>query len=330
MLKRVLAVVVFLVLATTLSLRWSRTNQIPSSPLTIRRIAPADRVLRGTPQLPVRVELELVNTTDEPIELAPLKMSCSCQVIKGTDAVVPAHGTTTISLSLRYPPSMSTVISVPIHSPSGDELARTDIVLESDQKPPYFTHLPDNIDIQLIQGLSDGNWNSSANTVEFADQEPYVRGCVIASGKEWLSVSMEMADNIVPKRKEVQRTYPMKFQLQDQAWKDLENRETLQGMVVLRLSDDTERSIPWKITTKPPIVLFYDQNTRKVRGVRRGGAKGKVTLRCIPEGSGELTLSQFEFEQKIEAVVDIVKPLTAIVAEYDGQHDMIHITLEVP
>ncbi len=330
MLKRVLAVVVFLVLATTLSLWWSRTNRIPSSPLTIRRIAPTDRVLRGTPQLPVHVELELVNATDKPIELAPLKMSCSCQVIKGTDAVVPAHGTTTISLSLRYPPSMSTVISVPIHSPSGDELARTDIVIESDQKPPYFTHLPESIDIQLIQGLSDGNWNSSANTVEFANQEPYVRGCDIASGKEWLSVSMEMADNIVPKRKEVQRTYPMKFRLQKLAWRDLESRDKLQGMVVLRLSDDTERSIPWKITSKPPIVLFYDQNTRKVRGVRRGGAKGKVTLRCIPEGSGKLTLSQFESGEKIEAIMENVKPLTAIVAEYEGQHGTIHITLEIP
>ena len=86
----------------------------------------------------------------------------------------------------------------------------------------------------------------------------------------------------------------------------------------------------WRVTTKPPIVLFYDLNTRKVRGIRRGGAKGKVILRCFPEGSGKLTPSHFEFEQKIEAVVDIVKPLTAIEAEYEGPNGMIRVLLEIP
>ena len=330
MLKRVLTVAMIVMLATTVWLQWSRTNQASLPPLVIRRVTPAEGVLRGTPQLPVKVELELTNTTDKPIELAPLKMNCSCQLTKGPDPVIPAHGTTTVSLSLRYPAATSTVIPVPFYSPSGVELARTEIVLETSQSPPYFTNLPDIIDIQLIQGLSDGTWSASAHAIELAEQEPHVSGYDITSGNQWLSVTKEMTEDGPPGAMELERTYQMKFQLQQQAWTDLQSRDTLQGTVMLQLHDGTKHPIPWRVTTKPPIALFYDSNTQKIRGIRRGGAKGKVTLRCIPEGSGKLTATQFESEQKIEATVDITKPLTAIKAEYEGHNGIVHVSLEIP
>ncbi len=329
MAKRLVTAVVVITLGTTFWMRWNRSKHASESPLIIRRVAPEGNVLRGEPQRLVQVELELVNTTEEPIKLAPLRMGCSCQVVKGPDSILPAKGVTNIVLKLRYPPAMRTVVVVPINSASGTELARAEIVLETNQDPPYFTHVPDRIDIHLIEGVTDGTWNASASTVEYANQKPHVTECEIVSGSQWMDMSWEMAENGVSGFLERQRTYHLSFQLKPEGWDELSRRRSLHGQVVLKLSDGTKRSIPWKLTIKPPLLLVYDAKTRKIRGLRRGGAKGRVALYCLPSGSGRPIPDSFDEGQSIEAHVELNDSVTSIEAEYEGLHGPVRISLDL-
>lgn len=317
------------VAVTTLGLWWNRTTGPDSPPLVIRRIVPTEAVLRGSPNEPVQVELELTNMTGHPLELAPLRMDCSCQISKSPDQSIAAGGTTRASLSLRYPPARNSLTPVEFKAPTGELLARIDIPLEVDQQVPYFVDCPERIEIPIIEGLSDPTWSTSAATVELASQPPHVQGIHLNSGGEFVRVSLTNSERSYPGVVECQRAYQIKFD-----WQHAMNSlpaAPVRGVVVLELSDGTERPISWIITRKAPLAMMYDSRAGSIRGVRRSGARGTVTLRCVPEGSGTLMPDRFDSGQPIVAKLEsgASKP-QAVEARYEGVTAVVPVLLPIP
>jgi hypothetical protein len=317
--------------AITVALWWSRSGDRDPDVLQVRRIAPTDAILRGRPHHPVDVELELTNTTRRPMELAPLQMSCSCQVAKAPDKIIAAGGNTRMVLSLRYPPAQQSVSPIEFLSPTGELLARTEIVLESDQSPPYFLHCPDVVEITVIDGESDATWSTSATVAELADEPPYVTGVRITDGAGGLSVAVASTEQSMPGFSECRRTYQLTFQLSDAALTSPHAALPQHGAAVLDLRDGAETSIAWKVNRKPPLALVFESSSSQIRGVRRGGARGPVTLHCVPDGSGTLTPDRFESGQPIVASLEPgpAKP-QAVEARYEGTAAVIPVLLPIP
>ena len=287
--------------AITVGMWWNRTESQASSALVIRRIAPTDLVLRGSPNEPVQVELELTNTTRQAMELAPLHMSCSCQIAKWADKSIAAGGTSRVALSLRYPVARSSLTPVEFKTPSGELLARTDIALEVDLQVPYFVDCPELVEISIIEGVSDRTWSARASTVELSKQPPYVKGVRVTEGGEYVRAALTNSEHSYPGVAECQRTFQLTFQMQDATLSTFSADVPLRGVAVLELQDGSEQAIPWAITRKAPLALVFDSPSGSVRGIRRVGAQGAVTLHCVPAGSGTLTPDRFDTGQSIVA-----------------------------
>ncbi|RLS51988.1 MAG: hypothetical protein DWH91_17705 [Planctomycetota bacterium] len=313
----------------TLGLWWNRTPGPDSPRLVIRRIVPTEAVLRGSPNEPVQVELELTNMTGQLLELAPLRMDCSCQISKSPDNRIAAGGTTRVALSLRYPPARSSLTPVEFKAPTGELLARMDIPLEVDRQVPYFVDCPERVEIPIIEGLSDPTWSTSAATVELANQPPYVQGIHLNSGGESVRVSLTNSERSYPGVVECQRAYQIQFEWQH-ALKSFP-AAPVRGVAVLELSDGTQRPISWIITRKAPLAMMYDSQAGSIRGVRRSGARGMVTLHCVPEGSGTLIPDRFDSGQPIVAKLETGRSkLQAVEARYQGTTAVVPVLLPIP
>ncbi len=106
---------------------------------------------------------------------------------------------------------------------------------------------------------------------------------------------------------------------------------SLRGIALLDLSDGKTRSIPWKVTRKSPLVLMFDPKSASIRGVRRAGAHGAVTLHLSPEGSGTLIPNQFDSGVPIVAKLEpgTIKP-GSIEARYQGADTTIQVVVPIP
>ncbi len=320
-----------LVVASTVGLFANRSSGVPLPPLGIRRVTPIDLVLRGSPNVPVVVELELTNSTGQPIELAPLNMSCSCQIATAPDAMIAAGGTTKCVLSLRYPPARQSLVPVEFKSPTGELLARTDIVLEADLVPPYFMLCPDAVEIPIISGVSDPIWRTSAVTWEEDRALPYLKGVRVTQGAEQVQLTLEPLPDASRGLHETQRTYQLVFEVLDAAQLPSAESPPVRGMAMLDLSDGTARQLPWSIVQHPPLALVFDARSGSLRGVRRAGASGVVTLHVIPAEGGTLLPDRFEAGVKVVAQLQPgAMKAQSIEVRYEGEHAVVPISVTIP
>ena len=199
--------------ATTAGLRWNRIRQTPMSPLSVRRLSPAEGVLRGKPHEAVLVELELVNSTQQPIELVPPSMSCSCQIATLPEKLIPAGGTSKMAISLRYPTSRTNTIPVVFKSPKGEVLGQTEVNLEADIELPDFMRFPDTVEIPIVDGVSDHQWKTSALALEVASTSNYVTGIRVTEGAEFVSAAIETSEKGDKSDVDCQRTYQLTFEI---------------------------------------------------------------------------------------------------------------------
>jgi len=326
--KLLLPIIVVVFIVGFWSLR-SHRKTAAGPALVVQRIEPVAPVLRGQPNDQVNVRLEVSNPTNTIVELQPLKLSCSCQLEKGPDLLIPPNGKTEVALKLRYPPGARTSVPVEFRSVAGDSLARMDVVLESDRSVPYFEFLPTEIQIPVIEGVSSEDFDFSVATVEATNSEPFISDCHVILGQDLVGVSHRMIERS-SHGVECQRTYQLTFHLKDEIWSLLGNEQTaLRGEIAIDLADGTRKEIPWSVKSQPPVSLFFDSQTRTVRGVRRGGATGNVSLRCLPEG----TLSQSDFAAT-ESIIAKVAAETAtplrIEATYEGHSGPVLCSLRIP
>jgi hypothetical protein len=103
----------------------AETNERPR--VEVRRIAPADAGLRGDPDAPVTVTLELRNPTSQPVQLAPPSLNCSCQLQEAPATTIAPGRTTRMSLRLRYPRAGILVTPLAFTSVQGESLGRADV-----------------------------------------------------------------------------------------------------------------------------------------------------------------------------------------------------------
>jgi hypothetical protein len=307
----------------------SRRSAVPT--LAIRRARPAGDVLRGSPNSPVVVELVVTNNSRRPIEIAPLRLSCSCQLATSPDKVIAAHEATSVVLNLQFPPAHTTSIPIEFNSPAGTLLARTDIVLEADTRLPYFLRCPDFIEIPIIRGVSDPIWRTSAITLEDAALPQHIIGVSLASGAEYVRIDLAASTRELSGTPDVQRTYQLTFEVHERGLDHPDDATPIRGVAILELSDGIERRLPWAITHQSPLALKYEPGSSRVRGVRRAGAEGAVTFRVIPESGGTLTPAQFDVGVPIVATLEAgsTKP-QRIEALYHGRADPVTVSLMIP
>uniref|UniRef100_A0A7C4LJ73 Uncharacterized protein n=1 Tax=Schlesneria paludicola TaxID=360056 RepID=A0A7C4LJ73_9PLAN len=328
---RCILIVLSAVAAITMGVWWMRAGSAMADPLSIRRLAPTAPVLRGSPHHPVQVELAVTNTTPRPIKLAPLKMACNCQIAKAPDPVIAPYGTPHVSRALRYPPARQALVPVEFRSPAGERLARTEIVLEADRRVPYFVRCPELVEIFIVDGVSDGAWTTSATSLEAVEAPPFVTGARVATGADLVTVSMTSGEQSAAGVSECQRTYQLRFELLDAARNAPRESPSLRGTAVLELRDGTEKKIAWTIVRKAPLALTFDAASGSVRGTRRGGAQGVVSLRCVPEGSGARSPDRFEAGQPIVAKLERGRTQPQFIeARSEGPSGVVAVSVPVP
>ena len=318
--------------AITIALYWNRTQQVTTAPLIISRITPRNEgILRGPPNDLLQVELEVKNTTRQPIELAPLRMSCSCQIATSPEKVIAAGASTKLVLSLRYPPARRNNIPVEFKTPTGQLLARTDIVLEADIKLPYFLLCPDVVEIPIVDGVSELVWRTSAIALEDVLKPPHIQRAHVTLGSDQVRITMESAMNSQPGMPDGQRTYQFSFEVLEPALRSSPEAPPTRGIAILELSDGTDRVIPWSVSHQLPLALVYDSKAEGIRGVRRAGAQGKVKLRAIPEGSGTFIPDQFDSGVPVIAKLKSgASKLVSVEALYEGTQSAIPVLVAIP
>ncbi len=314
----------------TVGLWWNRVQRSTELALGIRRVSPAEGILRGSPNSPVQVELELTNHSSFVMDLNPVKMPCSCQITSAPSQSIPAGGSTRAVLSFRYPQSKQSLVPVEFTSPSGQLLARTEVVLEADLQLPYFVYCPTVVEMQIVDGVSDHAWSTTALAVEESGK-PLVKGVRMIVGADAMKVSCKSTLDAQPGATEGQRTYQLEFEMQDSLANNTAWPQPLQGLVHLELSDGSVRPLPWIVIRKPPLALVYDVACSHVRAVRRAGARGVVTFRVHPEGSGVISPDQFTEGQAVSAMLtsSSMKP-DRIEAIYQGNTGMVSTFVEIP
>ena len=151
------------------------------------------------------------------------------------------------------------------------------------------------------------------------------------TGGEFVSVSLTNSEQSYPGVPECQRTYQLTFELQDATLNSPTDAAPLRGVAVLELHDGTVRPITWTVTRKAPLALMFDAQSGSVRGVRRAGAQGAVTLHCVPDSSGTLTPDRFDSGQPIVAQLEsgVTKP-QAVEARYQGTAAIVPVSLLIP
>lgn len=320
----------FLVMLMLLSAQ--ACSRDPESPIRVTRTVPDDKGLRGSPGSAVSVAIAIENQSSEPVELSPIRMSCSCQVIKAHELNLLPGQKTEATVTLHYPAFGTQETPITIRDRDDRVIGGIHIALEADQTPPFFLRCPENFEVLFIQGTEERGWDSSIITIENNGSSPLVKDVEVFEGAEYMTVKMD--SEFVPQGNSStgRRTYRLHFQLTNQALDVMKLHPVLHGVTQLTLQDKSSRNIHWTAKAVSPIALFIDPVRGTVTGVRRSGSQGEVQLRLVPEGSGRLFPDHFGPDEPISSKLESSGTASPreIVAVFQGSTALVESVTAVP